>query len=146
MTLRQYTQGPLRQGVIERPWDRLVGGLALGSAAFAKQLVGGVGGSRGKQKEVRRLARRPSWAEIISAVERLKGAGWGQFCDRYGDWGRDGALCLGRRAGRLSLAELGRLVGGTGCAAVAQALTRFGRRMERAPELRQKIARIQKQM
>ncbi|MGA2862878.1 MAG: hypothetical protein ABSF95_00145 [Verrucomicrobiota bacterium] len=143
--LRQYTEGLLRQGVIERPWDRPVGGLALGSAAFARRLVEGVGGSRGEQKEVRRLAGRPSWAEIISAVERLKGGGWGEFCDRRGDWGRDGALWLGRRAGRLWLAELGRLAGGMGYAAVAQALTRFGRRMERTRELRQKIATIQRQ-
>ena len=31
-------------------------------------------------------------------------------------------------------------------AAVARALTRFGRRMEQTPEVRQKIAAIQKQM
>ena len=30
----------------------------------------------------------------------------------HGDWGRDAALWLGRRAGRLRLAELGRLAGG----------------------------------
>jgi hypothetical protein len=95
---------------------------------------------------VRRLARRPSWAEIISAVERLKGEGWGEFCDRHGDWGRDAALWLGRRAGRLSLAELGRLAGGMEYAVVAQALNRFGRRVERTPELRQKTAAIQRQM
>ncbi|MGA2865358.1 MAG: hypothetical protein ABSF95_12860 [Verrucomicrobiota bacterium] len=112
--LRQYTERPLRQGVMDRPWDRLVGGLALGSAAFARRLVEGVGGNRGEQKEVRRLARRPSWAEIIWAVERWKGEGWGEFCDRPGDWGRDAALWLGRRAGRLSLAEPGRLAGGMG--------------------------------
>jgi len=64
----------------------------------------------------------------------------------YRDWGRDAALWLGRRAGGVSLAELGRLAGGMEYAAVAQALTRFGRRMERTPELRQKMATIQKQM
>ena len=46
----------------------------------------------------------------------------------------------------LSLAEPGRLAVGMGYGAVAQALTRFGRRMERSPKLRQKMARIQKQM
>ena len=46
----------------------------------------------------------------------------------------------------LSLAEPGRLAGGMEYAAVAQAPSRFGRRMERTPELRQKIATVQKQM
>ena len=44
------------------------------------------------------------------------------------------------------LAELGPLAAAMGYPAVAQALTRFGRRTERTPELRQKMARIQKQM
>ena len=144
--LRQHTEAPLRQGVIERPWDRLVGGLVLGSAAFAKRLLEGVEGNLREQTQLRRLAGQAGWAEIVSAVERLKGETWGEFHDRHGDWGRDAALWLGRRAGRLSLAELGRLAGTMDYAAVAQALTRFGRRMERNPELRQHITQMQKQM
>ena len=101
---------------------------------------------RGSPSSPEVKSREGAWAEIIWAVERLKGEGWGEFCDRHEDWGRDAALWLGRRVGRLSLAELGRLAGGMGYVAVAQALTRFGRRMERTPELRQKMATIQKQM
>jgi len=82
------------------------------------------GGPQAVTNRLRRLARRPGWPGIIWAVERLKGEGWGEFCDRHGDWGRDAALWLGRRAGRLSLAGLGRLAGGMGYAAAAQALTR----------------------
>lgn len=144
--LRQYTEGPLRQGVIEPPWERLVGGLVLGSEAFAKRSLEAVRGNLREQTELRRLAERASWAEIVSAVERLKGEAWGEFRNRHGDWGRDAALWLGRRAGRLSLAELGRLAGEVDYAAVAQALTRFGQRMERTPELRQHLTQIQNQM
>jgi len=36
--LRAYTEQAVRQGVIERPWDRLVAGLVLGSEAFARQV------------------------------------------------------------------------------------------------------------
>jgi hypothetical protein len=50
---------------------------------------------------------------------------------------------VGRRAGRPSLAQVGPLAGAVEYAAAAGALTRFGRRMEPTPELRQKIARIQ---
>lgn len=53
---------------------------------------------------------------------------------------------LGRRAGTLAPADLGQLAGGMGYAAAGRALARFGRPVERTPELRQKIARIQKQM
>ena len=91
-------------------------------------------------------SREAAWAEIISAVERLKGEGWGEFYGRHGDRGRDGALWLGRRAGRLWLAELGWLAGGTGYAAVAQALARVGRPMERTAALRQQVGAIEEQM
>src|SRR5437867_9268561 len=35
-----------------------------------------------------------------------------EFSGRHGDWGRDAALWLGRRQGRLKLAELGQAPGG----------------------------------
>jgi hypothetical protein len=53
---------------------------------------------------------------------------------------------FGRRAGTLAPADLGQLAGGMGCAAVARALARLGRGMERTPELGQKMATVQKQM
>jgi hypothetical protein len=34
--LREYTEAPVRQGTIERPWDRLVAGLAM--TRFTKRL------------------------------------------------------------------------------------------------------------
>ena len=37
--LRQYADQPVRQGVLERPWGRSVGGIVLGSEAFARQLA-----------------------------------------------------------------------------------------------------------
>ena len=36
--LRAYTEQAVRQGAVERPWDRLVAGLVLGSEAFARSL------------------------------------------------------------------------------------------------------------
>ncbi len=40
------------------------------------------------------------------------GRWWEEFRDRYGDWGRDAALYLGRQRGRLKLEELAGLSGG----------------------------------
>jgi hypothetical protein len=101
---------------------------------------------RGSPSSPEVKSREGAWAEIIWAVERLKGEGWGEFCGRHGDWGRDAALWLGRGAGRPPLAEVGPLAGAMEYAAAAEALTRFGRRIERTPELRQKTATIEKQM
>ncbi len=82
----------------------------------------------------------------MSAVEEAKGEGWEQFCLRHGDWGRDAALWLGRSVGRLSLRELGEFAGGMDYAAVGQAVARFGKRVGREAQLRQRITRIQQQM
>ncbi len=73
----------------------------------------------------------------ILMVEEAKGEGWEQFCLRHGDWGRDAALWLGCRVGRLSLGELGELAGGMDYAAVGQAVARFDKRVGREAQLRQ---------
>jgi chromosomal replication initiation ATPase DnaA len=82
------------------------------------------------------------WAQIASAVEVAKGENRAEFSVRHGDWGRDAALWLGRRQGRLSLAELGRLVGGMDYSPVGQAVSQFGSRLERDRELRGELGRI----
>jgi hypothetical protein len=46
---------------------------------------------------------------------------WPGFANRHGDWGRDAALWLGRRAGRLSLAGLGKFAGGLDYALASKA-------------------------
>ena len=55
-------------------------------------------------------------------------------------------LRLGRRADRLRLAELGKLAGGLGYAAVSKAITRFGRRLVLDVALSQQLAVIQNQL
>ena len=37
--VREYTETPIRQGRLERPWDRLVSGLVLGSQEFAQSVL-----------------------------------------------------------------------------------------------------------
>ena len=51
-----------------------------------------------------------------------------QFHRRHGDWGRDAALWLGRKVGRLSLCALGKEVG-LAYPAVSQAVIRFEKRI-----------------
>ena len=73
-------------------------------------------------------------------------SGWEEFAERRGDWGREAALWLGRRAGRLRLEELGKLAGGLDYANVSKAVARFTRRLEEDPELRQELAAIERRM
>jgi len=129
--LREYTEQAVRQGAMERPWDRLVAGLVLGTEAFAQKIRRQVRGNPREQGQLKALTKPVSWERIVSAVEQVKGEAWVEFSNRPRDWGRDAALWLGRGRGRLSLAQLGALAGGMDYAAVGQAVSRFGTRLAR---------------
>ena len=144
--LREYTEQPLRQGAVESPWERLVAGVVLGTEAFARRLRQEVQGNSREQAALKRLARPMTWERIVSALEVLKGERWEAFVGRHGDWGRDAALWLGRWHGRLTLSELGRLAGGMDYGAVGQAVSRLGKRLEREPELKAKVRRLERAM
>jgi len=141
--LRQYTEEPVRQGAIERPWDRLVGGLVLGSVAFARRLRGEAAGDAREQPAFRHLVARSSWPQIVRALEQVKGQSWEQLIEQHGDWARDAALWLGRKQGGLSLAELGQLAGGLDYAAVGQAISRFRKRLEKRTELQRQFTIVE---
>ena len=141
--LRQYTEEPLRQGVLERPWDRLVAGLVLGSLTFAQSLRQKVTGNAREQAALKTLAPRITWAQIVRALEEVKGQSWEEFSQRYGDWGRDAALWLGRKRGGYSLGKLGELAGGMDYAAVGQAVSRFGKRLEQTRGLRRQLMELE---
>ena len=144
--LREYTEGPVRKGVIERPWDRLLAGLVLGSAAFARRLQQKVSGNAREQPALKQLAPRTTWAQIVRALEAAKGQAWEQFGQQHGDWGRDAALWLGRKRGGYRLGELGQWAGGMDYAAVGQAVSRFGKRLEQARALRQQLTEIERHL
>ena len=144
--LRKYTEQAVRQGAVERPWDRLVAGLVLGTAAFARNLRRSVVGNPREQSQLQRLVPPVSWARIIAVVEQAKRERWREFSGRHGDWGRDAALWLGRGAGRLSLAQLGELAGGMDYAAVGQAVSRFSKRLLKEPALRRQMNHMKAQL
>src|ERR1051325_8169639 len=82
----------------ESPWDQLTAGLALGSEEFVNRIRGladGVG--EREQPTLRRLRDRSMFGAVMKVVEVVKGEEWQSFRDRYGDWGRDLALYMGRR-------------------------------------------------
>ncbi|MGB7622568.1 MAG: hypothetical protein WBN92_09485 [Terriglobia bacterium] len=81
------------------------------------------------------MRRRPSLADILAEVERVKGKRWERFSEGYGDWGRDMALCLAFDHCGMTLKELGRFVGGLDYVSVCGATRRFRKRQERDPTL-----------
>jgi hypothetical protein len=76
-------------------------------------------------------------------VERAKQERWESFANRHGNWGRDAALWLGRRAGRLPPRELGRLAGGLDYAVVSKAIARLSGRLSSAGRLREQLEALQ---
>ena len=145
--LRQYTEGAVLQGGIEPPWNRLIDGMVLGSDSFAQQLRRAARGNSREQQPLRPPAAAPiGWERIVSALEQAKGEAWDVFARRHGDWGRDAALWLGRRGGRLRLAQVGALAGGLDYATVSKAVSRFCQRLADDPALRQKMVEIEAQL
>jgi hypothetical protein len=95
---RRYVEDPIREGLVETPWARLVAGAILGSEAFVERVRRQLRGDRREQKEFRGLTepgRR--WEEVVAAVEAVKGEKWESFQNRHGDWGRDAVLYAGMR-------------------------------------------------
>src|SRR2546427_12615939 len=80
---------------------------------------------------------------VVKAVERFNGEKWADFQNRYGDWGRDLALYLGRKRCQLKLRKLGELAGGMDYASVAAAVTRFDTRLRRDRVLASAVVKLQ---
>jgi chromosomal replication initiation ATPase DnaA len=92
------------------------------------------------------LRRRPKIAEIIAAVEKVKAERWETFRDRYGDWGRDLALYLGKQNCGLKLKELGEAAGGMDYMSVSAAVKRLGQRIAKDPALSGALQRCRKEL
>lgn len=134
---RQYVEEAVREGWVESPWEELISGLVLGGKEFVAGLRQGLKGTAREQPQRRAMDEGLDFRRVIAVVEKLKGESWEGFRDRHGDWGRDLALYLGRKAGGLSLKALGEAVGGADYAAVSAAIKRFEKRMRKERKLAQ---------
>ena len=140
--LREYTEAPVREGMVDSPWERLLGGLVLGSEEFVARLRQHAKGSRWEQRALKLYEKGMGWDRIVKAVESVKKEKWETFRDRHGDWGRDAALYFGRKQGRMKLRELSEAAGNMEYAAVGGAISRFGKRLANG-ELRAEVRRIE---
>ncbi len=113
--------------------------MILGGADFARRVSRAATKGRSGAGRARRSAG-ATLAEIIAAVEQVKGESWADFRDRHGDWGRDLVFFLGRKDWAISLRELSAAAGGTDLVAVSMAGRRVPSRAKREPALRQALA------
>jgi REP element-mobilizing transposase RayT len=124
-TYRREVKQRLTYGVEADRAERLRDVIAIGSARFARAVRSGVGSEVRGVENTRALRRRVPVADIISAVERLKGEDRLVFCRRRGDWGRPLLLWALRRHGGVTLREAGELASGMRVSAVNMAIQRF---------------------
>jgi hypothetical protein len=120
--------------------------VVLGSESFVRELAAKLRVDGREQPGVRQLHAPVSWEQIVQAVEVVKGEAWPRFRDRHGDWGRDVALWVGRRWGRLTLRKLAELAGGLDYTTAGAAVSRTGRRLVHDAQLRQQVKRIERQL
>ena len=137
---RQDCEAAVSDEEPDRPWEGVVGGLALGSQEFLEKLLGNSGVEDLDREARARLMARPSFPDIVRMVEELKSQPWAAFRDRRGDWGRDLALYLGRELGAMTLAELGQAVEASSRMTVSVALRRFRERLSQDKSLRKRLA------
>ncbi len=142
---QRYVEEPLRGGLVESPWDQLVGGLVLGRDLLKKVGKGAKGDHR-EQPGLRHLHARPSFQQVVKAVELVKGEKWDQFVNRVGDSGRDVALEIARRRCGLTLKELGVIAGDLDYRSVATAIGRIKKRAAHDRALRAVLREVEAKM
>lgn len=118
---RKRTEDRLRQGQPEDIWSKIKWSAVWGSERFARAMRAKAGISR-ETHHRKELLREVPWADVVKAVEAVKGEKWKAFVNRHGDWGRDLALWIGRRRGYMTLRQLGDEAGDMDYSAVSEAV------------------------
>jgi putative transposase len=126
---REFVEQAIREGLPENRWQRMERAVVIGREEFVEQMRKVVRGDCTEQPEMRWFGSKKDFARMKRVVEILKGEPWHAFADRYGDWGRDLGLWLGRRHGAMTLKELAEEVGMRNYRGVETVLNNFERRL-----------------
>ncbi len=143
--LKAYTEEPIRQGVLESPWEGLVAGIVLGEREYARQLLSSTRVSEEEQTPARRMRPRADWLQMVRAAEKMRGKKWENWAERHGDWTRDGLMYVATRPGGMRLAEV---IGQVGVKyqAAAQAVKRFGEALPDDPKRQRFVAVLRREI
>ena len=143
--MKAYTEGPIRQGVLESPWEGLAGGVVLGESGYARRLLAGRKVNEEEQTPARRMRRRCGWGEVVRAAGKIRGESWSKWAEQHGDWGRDGVMYRAVRYGGMRLSEVVREVG-LKYQAVAQGVKRLAGALVKDPERRAFVLKLKHQL
>ena len=117
----------MRKGVEETGRERLHDALAVGGETFRDKIKSLAGGGVRETRGKRELRQRASFADVVRAVEQVKGGKHEEFVNRRGGWGMPLVMWLARRCCGMKLREIGDALGGKDDAAVSDRLRRFER-------------------
>lgn len=143
--LKAHTEQPIRQGVMDNPWEGVVAGVVLGDSGYARKLLLGRQVNEEEQTPARRLRRQTTWEGLVRAAEQTRGEAWDRWAERHGDWGRDGVMYVAVRHGGMRLAEVVRHVG-LKYQAAAQAVKRFAQTLADDPERKRFVASLRSEL
>jgi REP element-mobilizing transposase RayT len=133
---RDYVEQAVREGLPEDQWQRMERAVVIGGGEFVERMRKLVHGERLEQPEMRWFGGQRDFARVKQVVERIKGEPWSAFAERYGDWGRDLGLWLGRRHGAMTLKELAQEAGLSNYRGVGTVIKNFERRLHDDPTVR----------
>lgn len=148
---RKFVEDQLREGAspgaeLEAPGRKFFGG-----EDFLERVREGVAKASAVVRNASGKPELPRWAqktvafeEVTRAVAAARGKPWEKFRDQHGDWGRDLALALGRRATNLTLAQLAAATGLKGPAQVATAMKRWEAKMRKNRRMKREAEAIAK--
>lgn len=92
------------------------------------------------------VASRIPFDKIVTVVEQIKGEAFGDFRDRYGDWGMPMVLYLARMYSGLTLGMIGNLAGGKGYKTVSTSIRRFKSRLETDAVLQEALKQCKEEL
>ncbi len=131
---RAWVEGHVRQGVEEGVFSKFSTAVAVGGAEFIAKLRKQVLKGKGENTNERDWRRLLPFPEVMAAVGRVSGEPWENLVNRYGDWGRDLALYIGRLHCGLTLKALGGYAG-MSAQSVSQAAIRIRKRLATDKEI-----------
>ena len=139
--LKTYTEQPIRQGILESPWEGLVAGVILGENGYARRLLRGRKVNEEEQTPARRMRRRAQWEDLVRAAEKVRAEKWEKWAERHGDWGRDAVMYVAVHHGGQRLAEVVRQVG-MKYQAAAQGVKRFAGMLADDPDRKRFVSKL----
>lgn len=130
-TYRRYVQRYVTRGVSPEEYEDFGGKVALGSQVFLEKVKRWAGRVTKEQPARKQVLKRATVAEVVSVVEKKRGATWAEFSNRHGDWGRELVLYLARQRSGLTLSAIGAALGMKEYKTVAKAIQRFASALSR---------------